>query len=132
MTDKKYKILIVDDETPLLLALTKKFEQLDYTVITGKNGEEGLALSLEHHPDIILADIKMPKMDGIEFATKLREDDWGKDARIIMLTNLDEYTNVQDAVKLNIKTYLVKADNTMADVVGLVESELGLKAGDQV
>jgi DNA-binding response OmpR family regulator len=60
-----HKILIIDDELPIREALTDKFEREDFIVYAAPNGQAGLDLALNKHPDIILLDLIMPVMDGL-------------------------------------------------------------------
>ncbi|MBT3538876.1 response regulator [Candidatus Parcubacteria bacterium] len=113
----KKKILIVEDEKSLLEALKRKFSSEKFAVFEAKNGEEGLEMALKEHPDLILLDIVMPKMDGITVLGKLREDSWGKDAKVIILSNLSDATKVSEASKQGSFDYLVKSDWRIEDVV---------------
>ncbi len=77
MDTQTKKILVVEDDVPELNALRDKFTREGFSILTAKNGEEGLAIALREHPDLILLDIIMPVMDGITMLVKLREDSWG-------------------------------------------------------
>lgn len=85
------KILVieaVEDNAPLRKALHDKFSLEGFSVIDAKDGEEGLTVAMSEHPDLILLDILMPKMDGLTMMKKLRQgDEWGKHVPIIVLTN---------------------------------------------
>lgn len=120
-------ILIVDDEQPLLDALEFKFEQEGFTVLTANNGEEGLSTALAKRPDMILLDIIMPKMDGLTMLGKLRENVWGKTAKVIMLTNLSDWSNTSKAVEHDVHDVLVKSDWKISDVVTQVKKKLGVE-----
>ena len=114
----KRTILVVEDESSQRMALTDAFSSEGFKVFAAKDGSEGLALALREHPDMILADIVMPVMDGITMLSKLREDIWGKDAKVIMLTNLS------DALEHGSYDYLVKSDWNIEDVVARVHARL--------
>ena len=77
------KVLVVEDERTLRDALVKKLSKEEFTVLSAKDGKEGLDTALAEHPDLILLDILMPKMNGIEVLQKLREDEWGAKAKVI-------------------------------------------------
>src|SRR5689334_6315852 len=94
-----HKILIVDDEKPLLEALTDKFTREKFSTFGASDGEEGLEVAKRIQPDIILLDIVMPKMDGMTMLKLLREEPWGKDVPVILLTNLSDFTNVAEAME---------------------------------
>ncbi len=120
----KNKILIVDDELPLLNALVDKFSGAGFSVITAENGQDGLKSALKNKPDLILLDIIMPVMDGNIMLEKLRKDPWGKNVKVIMLTNLsDPGTITKSAIKTE-DDYLIKADWKIEDIVLQVKNIL--------
>ena len=119
-------LLIVDDEAIVRKALSSQFDAENVEVLTANDGEEGLKAALENHPDLILMDLVMPVMDGMTMLAKLREDDWGKDAEVIILTNLSDSDRVAEAVEKGTYEYLVKVDWNVTDVVNKVKDKLGL------
>ncbi|MEK7557665.1 MAG: response regulator [Patescibacteria group bacterium] len=124
MLDKQETILIVEDEITLNELICKKFESDGFLMLEAKNGEEGLKIALSSRPDIILLDIVMPVMDGITMLEKLREDEWGKNAKVIMLTNLNDSERVATAMTRGSYDYLVKCDWTIEDIVKKVREKL--------
>ena len=126
MSKKVKKILIVEDETSSLKALVDKFNREGFKTIEAQDGEIGLKKALKEHPDLILLDIILPKMDGLTALKKLREDKWGKDALVILLTNLSDSKKVAEAVEHNACEYLVKSDWTIEDVVKRVKDKLAV------
>lgn len=122
----KEKILIVEDEPGIIDPLKKKLEIEGFTVITAENGRDGLETARNEHPDLILLDITMPVMDGIEMLRHLRNDGWGKSAKVMILTNLDFNVKASDAFKYGVYEYLVKSNWNLADIVGKIKSELGI------
>lgn len=122
------KILIAEDETPMLNALAKKFSDSGFNVLEAENGEKGLELALKEKPHIMILDIIMPKMDGLTVAMKVREDQrWGASVPIIMLTNLSDADQVAEAARFDIYDFLVKTDWRLDDIVELVKKRLFLK-----
>ncbi|TSC84976.1 MAG: hypothetical protein G01um101413_360 [Parcubacteria group bacterium Gr01-1014_13] len=124
MAKTRNKILIVEDEVDLLGVLSQKFSIEKFEIIQAPNGEVGLEQALRHHPDLILLDIVMPVMDGMTMLRKLREDSWGKNAQVILLTNLSDGKKVAEAMEHGVYEYLVKADWNINDVVEKVRSKL--------
>jgi len=121
MADKMKKtILIVEDEISLCNALRDKFAGEGFSVLSAKDGEEGLKLALSERPDLILLDIIMPVMDGITMLAKLREDTWGNNAKVIILTNLSDNEKVAEALARGSYDYLVKSNWKIEDVVAKV------------
>ena len=124
---KKYTILVVEDEVPLLNALVDKFSREGFSVLEAKNGEEGLESALKNRPDLILLDIVMPRMDGMTMLKKLREaNEWSKHVPVIILTNLTsaDEGRMSDITELEPAYYLVKTDWKIEDVVAKVRGRL--------
>lgn len=119
-------ILIVDDESPIRSVLKDALEKAQFTVIEARNGEEGLGTALHQHPDLMMLDIMMPKMHGIELLDRLQADVWGKTAPIILLTNYSEDPRVQQAVQLGRCELLEKEKVKINDIVAKVKDMLGL------
>ena len=122
VTDKK--ILIVEDEKSLVDLLAEKLRTDGFDVQTAGNGVDGLKLALEWHPDAILLDIVMPKMDGMTMLRKLREHDEGKRIQVILLTNLSDTQKVYDAMANGVFDYLVKSNWEIDDLVKEVRAKL--------
>ena len=104
-----YSILIIDDEPIVKIALRSilPWEEHGFSICgTASNGLEALPLIEQHHPDVIITDLKMPKMDGLEMIAKLREA--GCDAYIIILTAYDSFTYAQTALRLGAVDFLLK------------------------
>lgn len=81
-----HKILIVDDDKDFLEVLVTKFKARNYETYTALNGEEAVVRAKEILPDLILMDVKMPKMDGIAAMLKLKEDPVTKNIKVVLLT----------------------------------------------
>lgn len=124
MEPQKKTLLIVEDEKELRDAIKDAFSRLGFNVFGAQNGEEGLELATTHHPDIILLDQLMPKMTGIEMLKQLRADEWGKTAKVILLTNVANTETVVEAIDQDVTQYLVKVDWTVEDVVKKVQDYL--------
>jgi DNA-binding response OmpR family regulator len=127
MNKNNKKILIAEDEEPMLAALAKKFEKAGFTVLTAVDGESALETAIKNHPDLLLLDILMPKLDGISLLKKIRQESrWGEEVPILMLTNLSDPQNVSEAANYGVFDFLVKTDWRLDDVVELVKNKLGL------
>lgn len=124
MTNKKNKVLIVEDEGSLRDAMKDKLNHDGFEVIVAKNGEEGLERALNDHPDMIILDIVMPKMDGLTMLKNLREDGWGKTSKVIMLTNLSDNAKVAEAMQNDTFDYFVKSDIKMEEIVEKIKEKL--------
>lgn len=126
MAENKKTILIVEDEDSLVGAVHDKLEEAGFATLRAKNGEEGLATALREHPDLVLLDILMPKMDGLEMLKKLREDVWGKKVEVIVLTNISGNEKVAEVLDNGAFEYLVKTDIKIEEVVAKVKQKLGV------
>ena len=123
-TGPKKKVLIVDDDNDLRTVLKDKLDLSGFDTACAVNGEEGLKKALEIHPDIILLDIMMPKMNGWQTLDKLRQDAWGKNAKVIMLTVLEDLDNVAQAVEKNSVGYLIKTSQSLDGIVFRIKEAL--------
>ena len=126
MSTQNKKILIVEDEKPLREAIFDKFNREGFQTFQGKDGEEGLKIALKEHPDIILLDIIMPHVDGLSMLKTLRKDDWGKNAQVLLLTNLNDAEYVATAMESGVFDFLVKSDWKLDDLVIRVKEKLGI------
>jgi two-component system response regulator VicR len=120
------KILIVEDEPPMLQALSDNFKSEGFGTILAKDGEEGLTIALEQRPDLIILDILMPKINGMTVLEKLRENEWGRTVPVIILTNVNPRTDkTLSAIAENQPAYyLIKSDITLDGVVTKVKDLL--------
>ena len=126
MTNKK-TILIAEDEAAMLSALSKKFTSEGFDVLEAKDGEEAYEKALDKKPDLVMLDIIMPKIEGIEVMKKIRGvRQWGGEVPIIMLTNLSDADSVSEAAKFRVYDFLVKTDWKLDDIVNLVKVKLNL------
>jgi len=106
------KILIVEDDALLLKMYSKMLADSSYEVKEAVNGKKGLEIALAEKPDLILLDIKMPVMNGMEMLKELRKDSWGKSVPVIILTNLEANDQITwDVSKTEPAYYLMKAGN---------------------
>lgn len=124
MAKKKYKILVVEDEAAMNKALSDKFKLEGLQVCNAFDGQEALEVGEKNKPDIIMLDIMMPKLDGMEAMKKIRETSWGKEAEIIMLTNVSDPMSVAEAAKYNVFDFLVKTDWKLGDIADLVKKKV--------
>jgi len=118
------KIAIVEDDQAISQMYRIKFEAEGYDVQTAENGRIGLEMLETIKPAIVLLDLMMPEMNGDEMLAKLRATEWGKDIKVIILTNVGEQ-EIPPAVKeLSVSAIIIKADMTPRQVADLVKSEL--------
>lgn len=118
------KIAIIEDDQAIAQMYRIKFETEGFAVETAENGKVGLEL-LEHmKPDIALLDIMMPEMNGDVVLAKARQTSWGKDLKVIILTNMGEQEAPEALKNLNVTAFIVKAEMTPRQVAELVKKHL--------
>ena len=121
-------ILVVEDEVAMLRALSAKLELEGFNVFKAEDGKKGLEIALKERPDLIMLDILMPKMNGIEVLKKIRDNQsWGAKALIIMLSNLSDADSVSQVAEYGVYDFLVKTDWRLEDVLKFVKNKLGIK-----
>jgi DNA-binding response OmpR family regulator len=123
------KVLIVEDERPMLDALAEKFGTEGANVVTAEDGTAAVSLAEREKPDLILLDILMPGMNGMEALDSIRNgSEWGKKVPIIMLTNLSADDKImQNVTKNEPSYYLVKTDWKLFEVIEKAKSCLGIQ-----
>lgn len=118
------KVLVVEDEAKMRQILVEELKKQGIATIEAKNGKEGLESALRDKPDLILLDLIMPVMDGLEMLNKLREEEKGKSIQVIVLTNAGDFGKIAQAIEKGICSYLVKSDITTEDLVKKVKDFL--------
>ncbi len=119
--ETKRIILLVEDELAQRVALRDKLRKEGFGILEAKNGEEGLASALKDKPDLILLDIMMPKMDGLEMARRLRQDEWGKHAKVVILTNSPDMENIRRSLEDEVFEYFVKSDTKIEYIIDRIK-----------
>lgn len=120
------KIAIIEDDSAISQMYRMKFEAAGFDVQMADNGKDGVDLVKTLLPDIILLDLQMPEMNGAEALEIIRKNDWGKDIPVIILTNLGEEEAPKELKKLNVHSYIVKANLTPNEVLENVKTALNL------
>ena len=120
----KQKIAIIEDDVAIVQMYRMKFESEGFEVQTASDGLAGLELVEAFKPDIILLDLMMPQMGGAEMMEKLRKEAWGKDVKVIILTNMGASEAPSSITDLGVKDFIVKADMTPRQVADRVKAVL--------
>ncbi len=118
------KVAIIEDDAAISQMYRIKFETEGYEVDTAENGKLGLQLIEKMKPDMVLLDLMMPEMNGDEMLQKLRKTPFGKDVKVIILTNMGESEAPQSIKGLNVLAFIVKANMTPRQVADLVKLKL--------
>lgn len=118
------KVAIIEDDQAISQMYRFKFEAEGYEVETAENGKLGLELIEQMKPDIVLLDLMMPEMTGDEVLAKMRASNWGKDIKVVVLTNMGEQEIPESVKKLGVSHVILKAAMTPRQVAEVVKDEL--------
>ncbi len=119
------KILIVEDDELQRSILRNNLSQKGFITLEAADGADGLDIALHQHPDVILTDVRMPNLDGMAMIHKLRQDDWGKKASIIILTNYDNTDEQLAQIVVDHPSYyLIKVNNSLEDISEKIQAVL--------
>lgn len=122
------KVLVIEDEPTSLKLEHIVMASAGYNVTTGESAEEALRMIKKDKPSVILVDLKLPGMDGLELARRLRTDKETKDIVIVAVTGRPSQFSKQMALDAGCDAYIIKPINTRtitADVTKLVETKHG-------
>lgn len=119
---KKIKVLLVEDEQTLAMIIKDTLTDEGFDIITAENGVEGLKLFAEIDPDILVADVMMPELDGFEMVNKIRQAD--KSTPILFLTARSAIKDVVDGFELGANDYLKKPFN-MQELIVRIKALVG-------
>ena len=126
-SSKNKTILVIEDEPAMLEVLADTLISEGFDVLKARSGEEGLKFALKEHPDLILLDLILPKMNGMTMLRKLRKDDWGSNVQVVILTNLSAIEKTAEALESKVYDYLVKTNWRLEDIVKKVKERLEVK-----
>ena len=118
------KIAIIEDDQAISQMYRIKFEAEGFEVETAENGKLGFELVEKMRPTIVLLDLMMPEMNGAEALQKIRATDWGKEIKVIILTNMGEQEAPEILKTLDVRRFIVKAEMTPRQVAEMVKAEL--------
>lgn len=110
--DHKQKIVIVEDNQALAEIYKTRLELLDYTCFIGYNGITGLYFIQTELPDLVLLDLMIPDISGGEVLERMRGSTWGKDIKVLVISNLNESDAPVNLRQLGIEDYIVKVNMT--------------------
>ena len=120
--EKKQTIMIVEDDSFVMDIYKTKLSQEGFSVVEAENGAEALKKLKDVKPDLMLLDIIMPYMDGLEVLKKMKENEDTKNIPVILLTNLSQKEEVDKGMSLGAKDYLIKSHFTPSEVLEKIKS----------
>lgn len=124
-------ILLAEDDALLIRLYQKKLTHDGFEVRVATNGEEALAEVTKEKPDLILLDIMMPKMNGMQVLEQLKKEEGTKHIPVIVLSNLSADVDAEKIMELGASAYLVKSDNPPDVVVAKVKEILAASTRGQ-
>lgn len=119
------KILFIEDEAALQEAFGGFLSQAGYKVISALDGEIGSRLAKKEKPDLILLDLILPKMNGFEVLKEIKGNDGTRNIPVIVLTNMEDIDDINKAIDLGAKTYLVKTEYELKEVIDKIKKIIG-------
>jgi DNA-binding response OmpR family regulator len=118
------KILFVEDEQAVQKTFGESLSNAGYEVVSALNGEIGFDLAKKEKPDLILLDLILPKVHGLEVLERLKKDKETKNIPVIILTNIEGAEEVDKALELGAIAYLVKTAYHLDELLGKVKGIL--------
>ncbi len=118
------KILIVDDDRTFQVTMSNMLAMLGYDVVSASDGEEGLTKAISEKPDLVLLDIKMPKLDGLGVLKALQAAPNSPKMPILITSNQSDEGTIADGVSLGVRGYIIKSNETLETIVREVETVL--------
>jgi DNA-binding response OmpR family regulator len=119
------KVVIAEDNQALAEIYKVRLELLGYKVINAYDGEEAIRLIQEEHPKLVLLDMMMPKVAGDQILATMRANDWGRDIKVHVISNLNEADAPAGLRDMGIEGYSVKANLADDDIDKIVGGILG-------
>lgn len=115
------KILLIEDDLPMVKMYSTKLQAEGFEVEVALDGEEGWLKSQTEGIDLVLLDLMIPKMGGMELLEKIKADEKRKKIPVIILSNLSQEQDIKRAIQLGIKDFLIKSNHTPSQVVQIVK-----------
>lgn len=123
-SNKAKTILFIEDESAIQKTFSDALKKEEYEIISALDGEVGLRLAKEKKPDLILLDLVLPKLDGFQVLQSLKSNETTRAIPVIVLTNLEQMEDIQKAIDLGAKTYLVKSNYNLSEVIDMVKKAM--------
>lgn len=115
----KKKILVIEDDKLFSEIYAAKLDEAGYDVVTAADGETGWAKLISERPDVLLLDLMLPKISGLDFLAQLRghDDEGVRDVPVIVVTNLNEHSFSDALTKHGVHAYFLKSDVTFSQIL---------------
>lgn len=124
--NKKSKVLLIEDDTFMIELLARDLETAGFEVAVAKTGTEGVEKFATAQPDLILLDLLLPDLGGFEALRQIRRHPKGPDTKVMILSNIAEGPDMEEAKRLGVIEYLVKANFTLPEIIEKIKKNLAL------
>lgn len=114
------KILVIDDDDTFCEVIRAGADKDKYDISTASDGVAGLAAVEKSTPDLILLDVKMPRMNGIEFLEKMRGSEKNKNIPVVITSNDTSMETITQGTELNVRGYFVKSNESMKSIFEII------------
>jgi DNA-binding response OmpR family regulator len=121
--DKK-TVLVIEDSEYLAESLVDMLAIRDINSLVAQTGRTGVEMALEHEPDLILLDIRLPDIDGYEVYRRIRETAWGKNANVMVLTASESTENISKNIDLPADHVLFKPEWSVRELLERIEAAM--------
>jgi len=119
------KVLVIDDDEVFLKTVKNSLGTKNYKVIVAKDGKEGLQITKKEKPDLILLDILMPNIGGMDFLKLIKEDKTLSLIPVLIVSNFSSMNYIDEGIKLGARGYIIKSDESLKTIMDTIESILG-------
>ncbi|HBD24952.1 MAG: hypothetical protein A2566_00680 [Candidatus Zambryskibacteria bacterium RIFOXYD1_FULL_40_13] len=119
------KILIIDDDEIFRKTVNDSLTNAGYLIVEAKDGEEGLLVTEKEKPDLILLDLMMPNMGGMNFLKVLQKEGTENKIPILISSNFTSPNPVEEGIALGIRGYIIKSDESLETITTAINSIIG-------
>lgn len=123
-TGNKKSILLIEDDPFLVGIYKEKFQTEGFDILVAEDGLKGLDFAINRKIDLIILDILIPKLSGVDLLVRLKQDEKAKNIPVIALTNLSDFKDEEKVRSYGVKEYLMKSNYTPSQVVEIVRKYL--------
>lgn len=122
--EQKSKILLIEDDLFMIDLLVKELNVFKYDIEIAKTGAEGVEKFRSFKPDLILLDIILPDLNGLEALRQIRREAEGHETKVLVLSNISETTDIEEAKRLGVVGYIVKANFSLTEIINKIRQIL--------
>lgn len=127
----KKKVLLVEDDIFMADLLSRELTSAGFEIVIAQTGKEAVDKFASVKPDIILLDILLPDLNGLEVLRQIRRKDGGPETKVLVLSNLSSERDIEDANRLAVVGYLVKANTSLPEIVEKIKLLIGAEPAPQ-